>query len=45
MYFVKMTFDPSLVAIFFLLALMNAAVYAALGLTLGYARLALRKRT
>jgi hypothetical protein len=45
MYFVKMTFDPSLVAIFFLLAPMNAAVYGALGLTLGYARLALSKRT
>ncbi len=45
MYFIKMTFDPSLVTIFFLLAPMNAGVYGALGLTLGYARLALRKRT
>ena len=45
MYFIKMTFDPSPVAIFFLLAPMNAAVYGALGLTLGYARLALGKRT
>ena len=45
MYFVKMTFDPSLVAVFFLLAPMNAAVYGALGLTLGYAWLALRRRT
>jgi hypothetical protein len=45
MYFVKMTFDPSLVAIFFLLAPMNAAVYGSLGLTVGYACLALRKRT
>ena len=45
MYFVKMTFDPSLVAIFFLLAPMNAAVYGSLGLTLGYAGLALRKPT
>jgi hypothetical protein len=45
MYFVKMTFDPSLVATFFLLAPMNAAVYGALGTILGYAWLALRKRT
>src|ERR1700693_10893 len=45
MYFVKMTFDPSLVAILFLLAPMNAAVYGSLGLTLGYAWLALRKPT
>jgi len=45
MYFVKMTFDPSLGAIFFLLAPMNAAVYGSLGLTLGYAWLALRKPT
>jgi hypothetical protein len=45
MYFVKMTFDPSLVATFFLLAPMNAAVYGALGTTLAYAWLAFRKRT
>jgi hypothetical protein len=45
LYFVKMTFDPSLAAVFFLLAPMNAAVYGALGLTLGYAWLAFRKRT
>jgi hypothetical protein len=45
LYFVKMTFDPSLVAVFFLLAPMNAAVYGSLGLTLGYAWLAFRKRT
>ncbi len=45
MYFIKMTFDPSHLTIFFLLAPMNAAVYGSLGLTLGYARLALRKRT
>jgi hypothetical protein len=45
LYFVKMTFDPSLVAIFFLLAPMNAAVYGSLGLTLGYARLAFGKQT
>ena len=37
MYFVKMAIDPSPVAIFFLLAPMNAAVYGAFGLTLGYA--------
>jgi hypothetical protein len=43
MYFVKMTFDPSAVAIFFLLAPMNAAVFGSLGLTLGYAWLALRQ--
>jgi hypothetical protein len=44
-YFVRMTFDPSLVATFFLLAPMNAAVYGALGLTLGCAWSALRKPT
>jgi len=43
MYFVKMTFDPSPVAVFFLLAPMNAAVYGALGTTLGYALLAFRR--
>lgn len=41
LYVVKMTFDPSPVSIFFLLAPMNAAVYGALGLTLGYVWLAL----
>jgi hypothetical protein len=45
MYFVKMTFDPAPWAIFFLLAPMNAAVYGSLGLVLGYAWLAFRKRT
>ena len=45
LYFVKLTFDPSLVTTFFLLAPMNAAVYGSLGLTLGYAWLAFRKRT
>ena len=45
LYFVKMTFDPSLVTTFFLLAPMNAAVYGSLGLTLGFARLAFRKTT
>ena len=45
MYFIKMTFDPSLVAVFFLLAPMNAAVYGSFGLTLGYAWWAFRKQT
>jgi hypothetical protein len=45
MYFVKLSFDPSLVAVFFLLAPMNAAAYGALGVTLGYARLGFGKRT
>ena len=45
LYLVKMTFDPSMVTTFFLLAPMNAAVYGSLGLTLGYAWLAFRKRT
>jgi hypothetical protein len=36
LYFVKMTFDPSHVAVYLLLAPMNAAVYGALGLFLGY---------
>jgi len=45
MYLVRMMFDPSLVAIFFLLAPMNAAVYGSLGLTLGCARSAFRRRT
>ena len=45
MYFVRTMFDPSLVATLFLLAPMNAAVYGALGTTLGYAWLAFRKQT
>jgi hypothetical protein len=45
LYLVKMTFDPSLVTTFFLLAPMNAAVYGSLGLTLRWAWLAFRKRT
>jgi len=45
MYLVKMTFDPSPVTIFFLLAPMNAAVYGSLGLTLRYVWLGFRKRT
>ncbi|HEY3973826.1 MAG TPA: hypothetical protein VGM18_12540 [Candidatus Sulfotelmatobacter sp.] len=44
MYFVKMTIDPSPLSIFLLLAPMNAAVYGALGVTLGYAVLAFRAR-
>jgi hypothetical protein len=44
MYLVKMTFDPSPISIFLLLAPMNAAVYGSLGVTLGYAGLAFRGR-
>ena len=43
LYFVKMTFDPSLVAVFFLLAPMNAAVYGALGLAVDVGILRLRR--
>jgi hypothetical protein len=45
LYFLRMAFDPSLMATFFMLAPMNAAVYGSLGVTLGYAWLAFRKRT
>ena len=45
MYLVKMTFDPSPAAIFFLLAPMNAAVYGSLGLIVGYAWSAFSERT
>jgi hypothetical protein len=45
LYFVRMQFDPSPATTFFLLAPMNAAAYGSLGLTLGYAWLAFRKRT
>lgn len=45
MYFIKMTFDPSLVTTLFLLAPMNAGVYGSLGLTLAYAWLVFRRRT
>lgn len=45
MYMVKMTFDPSPVLVFLLLAPMNAAVYGSLGLVLGYALLAIRARS
>jgi hypothetical protein len=45
LYFVKMTFDPPPLAILLLLAPLNAGVYGALGVTLGYASLAFGKRT
>jgi len=45
MYFVKMTFDPSPVAVFFMLAPLNAGVYGSLGVTSGYAWATFRKRT
>ena len=44
MYLVKTLIDPSLVWIFLVLAPMNAAVYGALGLTLGYVWLALGRK-
>ena len=44
LYFVKLTFDPSLPATFFLLAPMNAAVYGSFGLTFGFAWMAFRRR-
>lgn len=44
MYLVKMTFDPRAVTVFFVLAPMNAAVYGAIGSTLGYGLLAFRRR-
>ncbi|MGA9977655.1 MAG: hypothetical protein WBQ08_03275 [Candidatus Sulfotelmatobacter sp.] len=45
MYFLKLTIDPSLVSVFFMLAPMNAAAYGALGVTLGCAWLAFGRRT
>jgi hypothetical protein len=45
MYFLKMNFDPSPAMIFFLLAPLNAGVYGAVGIVLGYVWLAVRKRT
>jgi hypothetical protein len=45
MYLVKLMFDPPPVAILFLLAPMNAAVYGSLGLAFACVRSALRKRT
>ena len=44
LYYVKMTFDPSLVAVLFTLAPMNAAVYGALGLAVAYGWMALGRR-
>jgi hypothetical protein len=44
MYLVKMIIDPSPVWIFLVLAPMNAAIFGALGLTLGYVRLALYRQ-
>jgi len=44
MYFLKLAIDPSPVAIFFLLAPMNAGAYGALGATMGYALLGFRAR-
>jgi hypothetical protein len=43
LYVVRMTLDPSLMTIFFLLAPMNAAVYGSLGLTLRFSWLAFRR--
>ena len=44
LYFVRMQFDPSLAATFFLLAPMNAGAYGSLGLILGYVWLGCRRR-
>lgn len=44
MYFIKMTFDPSLVAILFLLAPLNAGAYGAMGATLGFGWIVFGKR-
>jgi hypothetical protein len=44
MYLVKMTFDPSAVAVFFLLAPLNAGIYGALGLLVGLLWLAFGRR-
>ncbi len=44
MYIIRMTIDPPPVIIFFLLAPMNAAVFGAVGSTLGYTLLAFRGR-
>jgi hypothetical protein len=45
LYFLKMTVDPSPLEVFFLLAPINAGVYGALGVILGYAQLRLRRKT
>lgn len=44
LYFVKMAIDPSHLAIFFMLAPMNAAVYGALGVAVAFAWMAFRKQ-
>jgi hypothetical protein len=44
MYVVRMTFDPAPAWIFLILAPMNAAVFGALGVAVGYALLAFRRR-
>ncbi len=44
MYFLRTAFDPEPMLVFFLLAPMNAGVYAALGVTLGFVRLAFHPR-
>lgn len=44
MYFLRTAFDPGPMLIFFLLAPMNAGAYGALGVTLGFARLAVHPR-
>ena len=43
LYFLKLNVDPSLTETFFLLAPLNAAVYGALGLILGYVWLRFRR--
>jgi hypothetical protein len=43
MYFIKLTFDPSPIVTFLLLAPMNAAVFGSFGLTLGYVWSVLRR--
>jgi len=43
MYLVRMTIDPSPLWVFLILAPMNAAVFGALGATLGFARMTLRR--
>ena len=44
MYFVKLTFDPSLAITLFLLGPLNTGVYGSLGLIVGYAWLAIGRR-
>lgn len=44
LYYVKMTFDPSPVAVIFLLAPMNAGVYGSLGVTAAYIGLAFSRQ-